>query len=44
MMWKRKKETATPFNTERVFLAATQPLENVSTIFRPLRKVSLPKR
>ena len=34
MMWKRKKETATPFNTERVFLAATQPLENVFNYFQ----------
>ena len=34
MMRKRKKETATPFNTERVFLAATQPLENVFNYFQ----------
>lgn len=34
MTWKRKKETATPFNTERVFLAATQPLENVFNYFQ----------
>lgn len=34
MMWKRKKETAAHFNTEHVFLAAGQPLENVYNYFQ----------